>query len=291
MIGRKITSMKRIGTMIAAAALAVGLMLSPMAEQKAYAESLPQPDYTLTVKPGALVDADPNADGKVVADIYKVADGAENSQYLTIDFTAASNYAGVDVGGTKFGDLVAGNPDNTQWRKAGIAVGLKAIENGAGLVQKNVPVGTAVTLEEMGLYVVIAHGVDDNPADYIVENGEEATVATVGEKTYYWVPQLVSVPSPDTVETPEADVMTSDGKWIGDITIEIKPGEKEIPETETETVPETHPETKKTPPKKTPKTGDDTPLSSMMIMGGISLVVLALLGIYVVRSRKNRNNN
>ena len=291
MIGRKITSMKRIGTMIAATALAVGLMLSPMAEQKAYAESLPQPGYTLTVKPGALVDADPNAKGKVVVDIYKVADGAENSQYLTIDFTAASNYAGVDVGGTKFGDLVAGNPDNTQWRKAGIAVGLKAIESGAGLVQKNVPVGTAVTLEEMGLYVVIAHGVDDNPADYIVKNGEEATVATVGEKTYYWVPQLVSVPSPDKVETPKADVMTSNGKWIGDITIEIKPGEKEIPETETETVPETQPETKKTPPKKTPKTGDDTPLNSMMIMGGISLVVLALLGIYVVRSRKNRNNN
>ena len=239
MIGRKITSGKRIGAFLAAAALVVGMALSPLMAGQAYALNMDGP-YTLTVKPyGDSVEEDPSLN--VTADIYKVADAVKDPMYETIHFTAGSDYADVDVDGKTFQEVLSAEKDLTKdvWKNLGIKAGLTALDGGLTPVDSKVIKSSdgadvsAFDIKKPGLYLVIAHGTGENPADYIVKDGDDpaeplVTTATSDDWIYSWVPQLVAVPSPSSVETPDPEepVMTSDGDWIDDITITLKPSLK-----------------------------------------------------------------
>lgn len=300
MIIKKMTSLKRIGTFIAAAALTAGMMLAPVFEQMVYAADLPDP-VSLTVDPGK--DAAGVKD--VVIDVYKVASATENSKSV-ITFDAGSDYANVDVKGTSFSDMLSkGVLTNRDWRNMAAAVAVKAIDSGKGLRVSGKAVNTAIPLHEMGLYLVVAHGKGVKPADYVVKNykvkGGDGTVEPIvtsainGQKIYYWNPELICIPSPVDVETPKAVFDTSAADWEGAVSIVLKPMPDDVPpvpETTETTPPTTNPPKTNPPiPHKTPKTGDDTPLSKMLIMAAVSILILILLGIYLVKSRKKKNNN
>lgn len=296
MFGKKMTSLKRIGAFLAAAALTVGLAFVPAMSRQVLASDMPDMDasYTLTVSPGEAAEKDSNV--KVMAYVYKVADFDGE----TFAFTAGSDYADAKVDGKSFQAVL----DNGQklnkdtWKALGIAAGTEVLKKNLS-PDKNQLINGSNTMslgKNPGLYLIIACDAGKKVNDCAVKNGENpkeplVTAAYTEKKTYYWVPQLLLVPSPENVED-GGPAMTSDGNWINDISVTLKPAVVDVPpetETESESVPPTTQPSTKTPPKPTPKTGDDTNLSRMLIMAGVSIVVLVMLGIYAVKRRKDQN--
>lgn len=304
MFGKKMTSLKRIGAFLAAAALTVGLAFIPAMSRQVLASDMPdmKGPYTLTVNPGDSAAKD--KDVKVVAYIYKVADFDGE----TFEFKAYDLYKNADVDGKTFqamlddgANLSNGTKNGDKkdtWKMLDIAAGNVVVDNalvGKSVVindsSNNIHAGT-FDLDEPGLYLIIACDKDKDIKKCTVKNSENpkeplVTAAYTDDNTYYWVPELILVPNNEG-----EPAVTGTGKWVNDISVTLKPAVVPVkvpPTTESESVPPTTQPSTKTPPKPTPKTGDDTNLSRMLIMAGVSIVVLVMLGIYAVKRRKDQN--
>jgi len=300
MIGRKITSMKRVGTVLATAALIAGFACSPMFATEALAW---EDTYDITLKPCSeeQMAEDPEVMDAIVADYYKVADCVpDNDMYF--HFEALSDFSEFQS------DLDNEDIDAGIWKDLSEQAWAKIYAAQSEPTVSDVAMDVATALP-MGVYLVVPHGTDKSWADF----DEKTTCAETTDYEYTYEPQLIVVPTQrEVIDENTGTIKTSDGDWYQATTVYIKPGCELIPPpttetettetetvtetTETETVTETtetEPQTTETkppkPPKPTPKTGDDTNLTGMFIMGGVSIIVLILLGFYFVKRRKGQN--
>lgn len=166
------------------------------------------------------------ASAGVVADIYRVADAKKASGQDACRFEPVEGYALEIPEYPKAEDWVS----LAQQAARTVFGGNGAAEP----VEKGVPVGTAITGLDTGLYLVIARGGElTDPEDYVTEIEEEtqdsdegetklATIANSAQYTYTFAPQLISLPDRLT-EADEEGVVTGMSDWNYEPEISLKP--------------------------------------------------------------------
>lgn len=207
---------------LTAAALAVGLLLA-LTVGAAGAGShidLTQP-CSLTITPGTYDDMD---EAEVVIDLYKVASAVADETYDTYSYQLETAYSSL---GDALSDL--SSMQSSDWRDLASEAAELTL-GGDNVVAKTVD-GAAVAdgaVEDLeaGLYLLIARGADIT--DYIDENDEGSliTLAHSDHYIYSYLPELISVPSTASLAgDPEQTIMTSDGEWLYDLEVMLKPSQ------------------------------------------------------------------
>ncbi len=257
MSGRRQTPFKKIGAFLAAAAVAVGLFMSPFMMGSALADELKDlltEDMILTLHPASetMMNEDSELETTAVADIYRVAYAQKDPRYETIHFVALDAFSDLQ---TKLSDEKS--LTSAVWVElAKDAAGIvlqdeeldpvlegQAMETALTLPTGSFPIygeGTDPEDSAAGLYLVLvrnANAAIDQHAQYV--SGTD-TIVTTSTYKYTYQPLLVVVPSTNNDLKAEVDddgnpitdeygnpiiptVMTSDGEWYNEVAVTLKP--------------------------------------------------------------------
>ncbi len=158
--------------------------------------------------------------GKVVVDLYKVADAKEDG---------AGGVAFTPKTGVTFSSPIdtyeaMGKLDNSAWMTLAQDAARSVL--GAATLPVKAEDPTKLNQLSSGLYLVVPHDANLSLNQYKNEkDGVITTKANVGNDTYTWYPELVALPS--TVSEMGADgthqVVTTAGDWQYSITATLKP--------------------------------------------------------------------
>lgn len=235
MIGRKITSGKRIGAFLTAAALVVGMAFAPSLAKIAQAAAPLADTYGLTVMPCSqtMIDGNETEPGDaevkdaVVVDLYKIADADPDPNYYTYHFKVDTSDESPERFFEDFQERLS-DPEITAGDYETLAQEMTpiALNPDNGLTPITVKMDEQTDIAP-GLYLMVARGAGTTTADYDKYYNEEdgTTHAATSNFIYTYQPQLIFLPTTRDVidENTEQPIMTSDGEWFEATTIFMKP--------------------------------------------------------------------
>ena len=235
MIGKKITSGKRIGAFLVAAALVVGTVFAPSLMKSVQAETTLKETYGLTVEPCSKImmdgsetePGDAEVKDAVVVDLYKVAEADPDPNFYTYHFKVDTSEESTQRFFKAFQerlsapDITAGDYETMAKEMTPIALNP---DNGFEPVTVKMDEQTDIA---PGLYLMVARGAAATTADYDKYYNEKdgTTFASTSNFIYTYQPQLIFLPTTRDVidEDTEQPIMTSDGEWFDATTIFMKP--------------------------------------------------------------------
>ena len=214
-------TVKSLIAALAAAALTIGMLCSPVLGSKALAAEADAQTCTLTVLPQESQDIS----DKAVVDIYQVA------SYSTEEYAFETVKAFADLQ-KALSDTAA--LDAKTWAAlAQQAAGL-ALKEGSGI--KPVAEGkmkAKISGLEPGLYMIVPRGTDTKADDYdsyvkTNDNKELVSFIAEGGDAFTYLPQLVVLPSTHDEIKPGDVISTADGDWVYDVTVTVKATEESL---------------------------------------------------------------
>lgn len=168
---------------------------------------------------------------KVQIDLYQVASAKEDPTYDTYGYTALEPFADLTQTLEQAETL-----DNEGWQRLAQEAAALLLENPDREIRpaaEGILAGNQSPELECGLYLVIARG--EGLEDYAERNkdGKLVTKAYSDTQVYFYLPELVSLPSTTKELTGELDadgnrqpVFTSDGAWEYEVTAVLKPSQE-----------------------------------------------------------------
>lgn len=180
-----------------------------------------------------------NGNEDLVIDFYRVADLNPDTKYDTFAFTLNGTYPSYTAGDydiTKYtadkdsGKTGLDSMDNDSWTELAQLFAKDILaESYTGSADLSGASGAKVTAK-FGLYLIVPHDTNLTKAEYTKEEttgeGETAktllkTILNTDTDVYSFYPQLVVLPS--TNKDTREDMKTSDGEWVEDLDVYLKP--------------------------------------------------------------------